>query len=62
MGEHDGGPYFSCRGLRGQYVVVLPEENIMLVRIGHEQSKERVNHMPTDLAVYIEEAKRMAKK
>jgi CubicO group peptidase (beta-lactamase class C family) len=62
IGEHEGSPYFSCRGLRGQYVVVLPEEKIMMVRIGHQQSKERENHMPKDMSVYIREAKRMVKK
>lgn len=60
LGEHDGSPLFSARGLRGQYIVVLPKEKLMLVRIGHEQVKERKNNMPTDLFRYLDIAKSLA--
>jgi len=53
MGEVDGVKFKSARGMRGQYIVVIPEKNKVIVRIGHQQSKERVNHMPVDLLTYI---------
>ncbi len=53
MGEVDGVKFKSARGMRGQYIVVLPEKNTVIVRIGHQQSKERIHHMPVDLLTYI---------
>ena len=53
MGEIDGVKFKSARGMRGQYIVMIPEKNTVIVRIGHQQSKERLNHMPVDLFTYI---------
>lgn len=53
MGEVDGVKFKSARGMRGQYIVIIPEKNMVVVRIGHQQSKERVNQMPVDLLTYI---------
>jgi CubicO group peptidase (beta-lactamase class C family) len=53
MCEIDGVKIKSARGMRGQYIVIIPEKNMVIVRIGHQQSKERVNHMPVDLFTYI---------
>jgi CubicO group peptidase (beta-lactamase class C family) len=53
MGEVDGVKFKSARGMRGQYIVIIPEKNKVIVRIGHQQSKERLNHMPVDLFNYI---------
>lgn len=53
MGEVDGVKFKSARGMRGQYIVVIPEKNMVIVRIGHQQSKERIDHMPVDLFSYI---------
>lgn len=53
MGEVDGVKFKSARGMRGQYILVLPEKNTVIVRIGHQQSKERIHHMPVDLLTYI---------
>ena len=53
MGEVDGVKFKSARGMRGQYIVVIPDKNMVIIRVGHQQSKERVNHMPVDLFAYI---------
>jgi len=45
---------YMCRGMRGQYVICIPELELMVVRIGHNQSKERIRHIPTDLYTYID--------
>ncbi len=54
LGKHNGKPFFSCRGMRGQYIAVIPEENIIMVRLGHNQRKERVENMPPDLYHYLD--------
>ena len=53
MGEVDGIKFKSARGMRGQYIVIVPEKNMVIVRIGHQQSKERIGQMPVDLFTYI---------
>ncbi|MDP4630068.1 MAG: beta-lactamase family protein [Flavobacteriales bacterium] len=53
MGEVDGVKFKSARGMRGQYIVIIPEKNMVVVRIGHQQSKERINQMPVDMLSYI---------
>jgi CubicO group peptidase (beta-lactamase class C family) len=53
MGEVDGVKFKSARGMRGQYIVIIPEKNMVVVRIGHQQSKERINNMPVDMLTYI---------
>ena len=60
IGEHEGHPFFACRGLRGQYVVGIPDLDLVMVRLGHRQSKERIEHMPTDLFRYIETTIRLS--
>ena len=53
MGEVDGVKFKSARGMRGQYIVMIPEKNMVVVRIGHQQSKERIGQMPVDMLSYI---------
>ncbi|MFM9005942.1 MAG: hypothetical protein ACKOSR_10640, partial [Flavobacteriales bacterium] len=60
MNEHKGHSFFMCRGLRGQYVVCIPDLELVLVRLGHTQSKERIRHMPSDLFRYIDMAMDMS--
>jgi CubicO group peptidase (beta-lactamase class C family) len=54
LGEYKGHSFFACRGLRGQYVVGIPDLDIVVVRLGHTQSKERIQHMPADLFRYLD--------
>jgi CubicO group peptidase (beta-lactamase class C family) len=56
MGDCDGHPFYCLKGLRGQYVVVVPDFDIIVVRMGHEQSKEREKHHPVDLFEYVRTA------
>jgi CubicO group peptidase (beta-lactamase class C family) len=61
LGSYEGQKFFSCRGMRGQYIVVFPEEKLIFVRLGHNQSKVRDNKMPKDLYAYIKIAKAISK-
>lgn len=50
-------PYM--RGILGQYVFAIPEKNAVVVRLGHERSKEYINHHPMDTYFYLETAKKL---
>lgn len=50
-------PYM--RGILGQYVFVIPEENAVVVRLGHKRSDEKKNHHPIDSYLYLETAKKI---
>ena len=43
------------RGILGQYVIVLPEKNIMVVRLG-QRNLEKNNDRPKDFDIYLKEA------
>jgi CubicO group peptidase (beta-lactamase class C family) len=60
MGEHNSQAFFACRGLRGQYVLCVPNLDLVVVRLGHTQSKERLRHMPSDLYRYLDIATRIS--
>jgi CubicO group peptidase (beta-lactamase class C family) len=47
---------YYARGILGQYVVAIPEKNILMVRLGHKRSKEKINDHPKDLYTYIDAA------
>lgn len=49
MGTWENHPIKLFRGMRGQYIIVVPELNLVVVRIGHEQSKGRTNELPEDV-------------
>ncbi len=42
------------RGINGQYTIIIPEKNMVIVRLGHQRSKEFVNGNPSDLYTYID--------
>ena len=52
-----GKRYFSMRGHNGQYVIVFPEDDVIVVRLGHEQLPDLpgVSHS-ADYLGYMEEA------
>ena len=48
------------RGHLGQYVIVEPNDNIMIARLGHQKSPDAgVGKFTEDISVYIEEGYRM---
>lgn len=55
----DGEPFFYCRGILGQYIVVVPKKNLIMVRLGHKRN-QRADKSLVDLPVYIRGALRMA--
>jgi CubicO group peptidase (beta-lactamase class C family) len=56
MLDYKGMHIYYARGILGQYVVAIPDKNILMVRLGHKRSKEKVKDHPKDLFVYIDAA------
>jgi len=55
-----GRSFFMMRGHLGQYVIVEPNDNIMIIRLGHQDSDdEGDNKFTSDIDIYIEEAYQM---
>ncbi|MFL1010654.1 serine hydrolase domain-containing protein [Flavisericum labens] len=55
--------FFIMRGHHSQYVIVEPEDNVIIVRLGHHTSSDEGNRPFTiDMSVYIEEAYKMIEK
>ncbi|NJW52041.1 serine hydrolase domain-containing protein [Salinimicrobium oceani] len=58
-----GRDVFYFRGILGQYVIVLPQEEVIIVRLGHEGGKiPGDKEHPKDFYFYIEEVLKMLRK
>ena len=55
----NGHKVFLMRGHLGQYVIVLPDENIIVVRLGHLKGKSTPNNPRSDVHIYLDEAIKM---
>lgn len=53
---------FLMRGILGQYVICIPEDNLIITRLGHHRSKVTINSFPSDFYTFIDEAYEMLKK
>ena len=52
--------FFMMRGHLGQYVIVQPDDNVIIVRLGHQKSPdEGVAVFTNDITLYIDEAYKM---
>ncbi|GAA4940278.1 serine hydrolase [Algibacter agarivorans] len=52
--------FFMMRGHLGQYVIVEPNDNVIIVRLGHSKgSNKEVGKFTLDINTYIEEAYKM---
>lgn len=55
-----GKSFFMMRGHLGQYVIVEPNDNVIIVRLGHQKSPDAgVGVFTNDISIYIEEAYKM---
>lgn len=50
-----------ARGILGQYIFVLPEQKMVVVRLGKKRDKERIGEHPKDAFVYLEAAAELTK-
>jgi CubicO group peptidase (beta-lactamase class C family) len=51
---YDKTRVYYARGILGQYIIAIPEHNMVVVRLGHKRSKEKTDHHPTDLFGYLD--------
>ncbi|MDB3875047.1 beta-lactamase family protein [Flavobacteriaceae bacterium] len=58
LGKINENDFFAMRGILGQYVIVVPERNIIVVRLG-KKNLEKNNNRPKDFDVYLTEALKM---
>ncbi len=61
MGQTDSGIDFSfLRGHRGQYVIAIPEKDIIVVRTGYQRDMNLLRNLSIDTYIYIEAALEIA--
>ncbi len=56
ISDYQGKEIFLMRGILGQYVICIPEDNLIITRLGHHRSETIVDDFPTDFYIYIDEA------
>ncbi len=62
LGQSQGKEFFAMRGHLGQYVIVFPEDNVMIVRLGHSKGiHDGSDSYPVNFWIYIDEAYKMIK-
>lgn len=60
LADFHGKEVFYMRGILGQYVIVVPEDDLIIVRLGHERgTKPEGKHHPNDLYGYLRESYKM---
>lgn len=47
---------YYMRGILGQYVFVIPDKNMVVVRLGHKRDNVKINDHPKDVYVFLDAA------
>lgn len=56
LSNHLGKNSFVMRGILGQYVITIPEDNIIIVRLGHQRGEKGDDPFSSDFYTLLEEA------
>ena len=60
MKDVNGKNFKMMRGHLGQYVIIQPEDDVIIVRLGHKKSPDAgIGKFTQDISLYIEEAYKM---
>lgn len=57
--KHKDHDIFYARGILGQYIIVIPKEKMVIVRLGKKREKREGNEHPLDLYTWIDAALEM---
>lgn len=61
LAEVEGMPIWYCRGFHGEYVVVIPNEDLVFVRTGMKREEVNLTGHPTDVFKWIAIARSIAR-
>lgn len=61
LAEVEGMPIWYCRGFHGEYVVVIPSEDLVFVRTGMKREEVNLTGHPTDVFKWITIARSIAR-
>ena len=50
---------FYCRGILGQYIIVDPKNEMIVVRLGKNRDKEKIDNHPKDFLLYLSESRHL---
>ncbi|MGO3182489.1 MAG: serine hydrolase domain-containing protein [Aequorivita sp.] len=59
LSDFMGKDIFAMRGILGQYVIVIPEDDLIIVRLGHQIGEKTDLPFSSDFYVYVEEVYEM---
>jgi CubicO group peptidase (beta-lactamase class C family) len=62
--ESHNPPFYGMMGHRGQRIIIVPSENMVIVRLGKSKDNlhERKGHLDTDVYYFVDEAVNLTKK
>ena len=60
LDESHGTKVFAQRGILGQYIITIPEYNLVIVRLGRH-SLPKLNKAPEDFHIIVEQVLSMVK-
>ncbi|MGB0166735.1 MAG: serine hydrolase, partial [Luteibaculum sp.] len=52
--------FYYARGILGQYIIVIPDKNMLIVRTGKTRMEKTERFHPKDLYIYIDQALALA--
>lgn len=55
LSNHLGKEIFAMRGILGQYVITIPEDDLIIVRLGHQKGNNDGRPFSKDFYTYVEE-------
>jgi len=59
LSDFMGKKIFAMRGILGQYVIVIPEDDLIIVRLGHQRGNKTELPFSEDFYVYVGEVYKM---